>query len=116
MKAEMNDIQPAPVGFGIGSDRGPSRFQPGQTVRVRDDLFPIGHYRSPHYVRGKTGTIERILPYFLNPEEEGYGKNAGMTQRLYRVRFSQFDLWADYSGKERDVLEIEIFEPWLTEA
>ena len=112
----MKEIEPAPIGFGIGSDRGPSRFSLGQAVQVRDDLQPIGHYRTPHYVRGKQGTIERVLAYFLNPEEEGYGKNAGTTQRLYRVRFSQSTLWNDYNGQDSDVLEIEIFEPWLKEA
>ena len=60
--------------------------------------------------------IERVLPYFLNPEEEGYGKNAGITERLYRVRFTQTDLWSAYAGSVRDVLEIEIFEFWLSEA
>ena len=112
----MRDIEPAPVGFGIGSDRGRSRFALGQRVQVRDDLDPIGHYRTPHYVRGKKGTIQRVLAYFLNPEEEGYGKNAGTTQRLYRVRFSQSTLWETYNGSSSDVLEIEIFEPWLIEA
>lgn len=76
------DVEPPPVAVGIGLDRGPSRFAYGQRVRVRDDLQPIGHYRTPQYVRGKTGVIERVVPYFLNPEKEDYGKNVGMTERL----------------------------------
>ena len=112
----MHDIEPPPVAVGIGGCRGPSRFSSGQRVQVRDDLQPIGHYRTPHYVRGKIGVIERILPYFLNPEEEGYGKNAGITERLYRVRFAQSELWGTYTGSVNDVLEIEIFEFWLKEA
>ena len=110
------DIEPPPVAVGIGVDRGPSRFASGLRVRVRDDLQLIGHYRTPQYVRGKIGVIERVLPYFLNPEEEGYGKNAGITERLYRVRFAQTELLSAYEGSVKDVLEIEIFEFWLTEA
>ena len=60
--------------------------------------------------------IERILPYVLNMEEEGHGKNAGITQRLCRVRFAQSELWCTYKGSVNDVLEIDIFEFWLMEA
>lgn len=100
----------------IGECRGPSRFSSGQRVQVRDDLQPIGHYRTPHYVRGKIGVIERILSYSLNTEEEGHGKNAGITQRLCRVRLAQSELWGTYKGSVNDVLEIDIFEFWLKEA
>lgn len=58
----------------------------------------------------------RVLPYFLNPEEEGYGKNAGTTVRLYRVRLRQSELWPDYAGQPQDELQIEIYEHWLEKA
>ena len=35
---------------------------------------------------------------------------------LYRVRFQQRDLWANYSGSERDAVELEIYEHWLEPA
>ena len=99
----------------VGGDKCQSagKFAVGQSVQIRNDIQPIGHYRMPIYVRGKIGTIERILPCFINPEEEGYGKNAGTMDRLYRVRISQTKLWKDYNGSPSDVLEIEVFESWI---
>ena len=32
---------------------------------------------------------------------------------LYRVRFRQADIWADYDGPAEDHIEIEIYEFWL---
>jgi nitrile hydratase len=87
-------------------------FQQGQKVRV-SLRFPLGHYRTPVYIRGKEGTIERVLSEFLNPEEEGYGRNAGKLIRLYRVRFFQKEIWPNYQGSALDHLEIEIYEHWL---
>ena len=45
-----------------------ARFKPGDRVRVRR-ADPIGHIRTPAYVRGKTGEIERLCGEFANPEE-----------------------------------------------
>ena len=68
----------------VGGDKCQSagKFAVGQSVQIRNDIQPIGDYRTPIYVRGKIGTIERILPCFINPEEEGYGKNARTMDRL----------------------------------
>jgi hypothetical protein len=90
-------------------------FKVGQRVRIAR-RFPVGHYRTPVYVRGKTGTIERVLARFLNPEEEGFGRNKGGKIRLYRVRIKQRDLWPAYRGGAGDELQIEIYEPWLEPA
>ena len=90
-------------------------FKVGQRVRIAR-RFPVGHYRAPVYVRGKTGTIERVLARFLNPEEEGFGRNRGGKIRLYRVRIKQRDLWPAYRGGAGDELQIEIYEPWLEPA
>ena len=40
----------------------PTRFQPGQRVRVRD-ASPPGHLRTPWYVRGRIGEVERLLDW-----------------------------------------------------
>src|SRR3974377_1364737 len=57
------------------------RFAPGDRVRV-GVRFPIGHYRVPHYIRGKTAVIERVIePPAVNNEEEGFGRNAGSDGR-----------------------------------
>jgi nitrile hydratase len=90
-------------------------FAVGDTVRIATRL-PIGHYRTPTYVRGKTGRIERVLGRFVNPEEEAFGRNEGGEVRLYRVRLKQRDLWPDYRGSDADELQIEVFEHWLERA
>ena len=35
-------------------------FRPGERVRVME-RFPIGHYRVPLYLRGRTGVVERLV-------------------------------------------------------
>lgn len=90
----------------------PAPFRAGDRVRI-SKRWPVGHYRTPVYVRGKIGQIERVLDRFLNPEEEGYSKNAGQKVRLYRVRFKQHDLWPGYAGADADELQLEIYEHWL---
>lgn len=84
-----------------------------QTVQVRDDM-PPGHVRTPAYLRGKTGTVERILGPFPNPEQLAYGLK-GEAIPLYRVRFRMADLWADADSPD-DTLEAEIYAHWLTKA
>lgn len=104
---------PSPVGpLPDPVARPAARFAVGDRVRIARRR-PIGHYRTPVYVRGRVGEIERVLAHFLDPEEEGYGRNAGATARLYRVRLKQRDLWPDYAGAPDDELQIEVFEPWL---
>ena len=92
-----------------------TRFAAGQQVTIAR-RFPPGHLRTPYYCRGKTGTIERVLPPFLNPEEEGYGLYDRPQITLYRVRFRQHDLWSGYVGPQHDTVDIEIFEHWLEPA
>ena len=90
----------------------PPKYGIGDSVKV-SVRFPVGHYRVPMYVRGKEVTITRILGRYVNPEEEGFGKNAGNKLWCYLVTIPQQALWPSYMGKENDRLEIEIFEPWL---
>ncbi len=90
----------------------PARFHEGQRVRVMEK-FPIGHYRTPTYVRGGQGTIKKILGKYINPEKEAFGKNAGDKIWYYMVSFLQKELWDKYKGQDTDILEIEIFENWL---
>jgi nitrile hydratase len=91
------------------------RFSPGDRARIVE-ANPPGHRRVPVYARGRHGTIERICGEFANPEELAYGF-AGLPKRpLYRVRIRQADIWPDYAGPEKDVLELEIYEHWLEPA
>ena len=89
-----------------------SRYQTGDTVRILQRNQP-GHVRTPIYVRGKTGVVERIVGSFPNPELLAYG-HAGLPYKvLYRVNFKQLELWPDYDGAADDTLEIEIYEHWM---
>jgi nitrile hydratase len=91
------------------------RFEVGERVRVRK-AAPLGHIRTPFYIRGHEGTIERLCGSFPNPEELAQMRDGLPAQPLYRVRFRQKDVWPDYRGADSDVLEIEIFQHWLEKA
>ena len=83
------------------------------TVRQFD---PPGHVRTPSYIRGKTGIIERVLEAFPNPEERAYGRSGEPKQVLYRVRFLQRDVWQGYVGAATDTIDVEIYQHWLEPA
>lgn len=87
-------------------------FKPGDTVRVRK-AYPLGHIRTPFYIRGHSGVVERLCGSFGNPEELAQMRNGEPRQPLYRVRFRQTDVWPEYDGNKEDVLEVEIFQHWL---
>ncbi len=88
-------------------------FRVGDRVRIRT-LSPVGHYRVPLYVRGKSGSIEAvILPPGIDNEDEGFGRNAGVKGYYYRIAIPLPELWPGYSGSPRDGFRIEIFETWL---
>lgn len=88
-------------------------FARGDRIRIKDRT-PIGHYRVPHYLRGKAGIIEIIIePVAVDNEEEGYGRNAGARLHYYRIAVPLTEIWDDYVGTERDRLHIEIYETWL---
>ena len=89
-----------------------ARVKPGEEVRVMQ-AYPLGHVRTPFYIRGKTGTIERYCGSFPNPEELAQMRDGLPPVPLYRVKFRQRDVWPDYRGSSNDVLEIEIFQHWL---
>jgi hypothetical protein len=89
-----------------------ARFRPGEAVRVRK-ACPLGHIRTPYYIRGHGGVIERLCGSFGNPEELAQMRSGEPRQPLYRVRFRQQDVWPDYRGNAEDLLEVEIFQHWL---
>jgi len=91
------------------------RFAAGDRVRILD-LGKPGHVRTPFYVRGRCGTIERLCGMFENPEERAYGREGRARIPLYRVHLRQRDLWPDYGGAPHDTLEIEIYDHWLAPA
>lgn len=92
-----------------------ARFQTGERVRVRR-APSMGHVRTPSYIKGKEGFIERFCGEFANPEELAYARSGLPKQPLYRVRFDQRHVWPDYGGRKEDTVDVEIYEHWLEPA
>jgi hypothetical protein len=90
------------------------RFKVGDRVVVKR-AFPPGHRRTPYYIRGKEGVIERICGAYPNPEELAYGFDGEPRKVLYRVSFPQRQVWSNYRGAAHDLIEMEIYEHWLDE-
>jgi nitrile hydratase len=89
------------------------KFQPGDLVRVLT-FDPQTHVRTPAYVRGKQGWIERVHGEFRNPESLAYGGDGLPQQPLYLVGFRQSDLWhARYAESPADSLYVDLYEHWL---
>jgi hypothetical protein len=88
------------------------RYRPGQRVRVAARLHE-GHHRTPGYVKGKLGSIERAHSSFTNPETRAYGADGLPRQQLYLVSFAQHDVWPQYSGGRHDRIYLDLFEHWL---
>jgi len=89
------------------------RFAAGTSVRVKRDFPELRgpcHIRTPHYLRGLPGTVERGLGSFPNPEDLAFGRPAAAVP-LYHVRFVQPGLFGE--GSAGDTLLVEIFEHWL---
>ncbi len=80
-------------------------------VRVKT-MMPPGHVRTPAYLRGKEGVIERTLGRFKNPEQLAYGLPAE-EKPLYRVRFTMGEVWGDQAECPTDTLDAEIYAHWL---
>jgi hypothetical protein len=91
------------------------KFRPGERVKVMK-AYPLGHVRTPYYIRGKSGVIERVCGAFPNPEELAQMRNGLPAQPLYRVRFAQTEVWPDYRGARADTIDVEIFQHWLDSA
>ncbi|CAA9461790.1 MAG: Nitrile hydratase beta subunit [uncultured Rubrobacteraceae bacterium] len=89
-----------------------ARFAPGDPVRVRPGAKP-GHVRTPDYLKGKAGEVERVLGAFPNPEDLAYGLSGKPERVLYKVGFSQRSLWPDYEGPAEEQLYADVFEHWL---
>lgn len=83
-------------------------------VRVKSAM-PPGHIRTPAYLRGKTGVIERPLGEFGNPEQLAYGLKA-QKKPLYRVRFTMLEIWGDSAENPTDTIDAEIYAHWLEKA
>jgi nitrile hydratase subunit beta len=92
------------------------KLAPGDTVRVRDD-WPEAkgakvHIRTPHFVRGRTGRIERFIGEFADPEALAFGKPGLPKIGLYMVAFERDALFpGTVRGKE--TLTADLYDTWL---
>jgi hypothetical protein len=109
----MTTNQWMPIPAIVNADGEVPRFHPGDRVEI-STRFPIGHYRVPLYIRGKTAVVETVIePSAVNNEEEGFGRNAGVKRHYYRLAIPLTELWPGYAGSANDGLRIEVFENWL---
>lgn len=86
---------------------------PGTRVRVRDarpEVLAPMHLRTPHYLRGREGTILRHLGRFPNPEAIAFAR-PGELRDLYHVLFAQPPIWQE--GEVGDEIMVELYEHWL---
>jgi nitrile hydratase subunit beta len=90
-------------------------YAAGHRVRVSARSHD-GHHRTPGYLKGKTGTIERSHASFTNPETRAYGADGLPKLPLYLVGFAQRDVWPDYRGRESDRIYADLYEHWLEDA
>ncbi len=88
-------------------------FKPGDAVRAKN-ITPPTHTRLPRYVRGRIGTIERVIGCHVFPDSnaQGAGENP---QWLYTVRFDSRELWGD-DGDPSVAVSIDAWEPYLVPA
>ena len=92
-----------------------TRFKVGDQVRI-SDREEVRHHRVPAYVKGHTGTVERVCQAQGSPELLALGESGEPKQTVYRVHINQNQLWPEYPGPALDTLEIEVFEHWLDPA
>lgn len=90
------------------------KFRAGDRVTVKFE-DRSGHIRTPWYIRGKTGWIERVYGDFLNPESLAFGRDGLPRRTLYLVAFNQADIFGKSVGAKDKVL-VDIYEHWLDPA
>jgi len=74
-----------------------------------------GHHRTPSYIKGKTGRVERVHAAFRNPETSAYGGDGLPEMPLYLVSFARSDLWPGARPAEGHRVYVDVFEHWLEE-
>jgi nitrile hydratase len=114
----------------IREDDESPRFGTGDFVRVKQYLsnaeWRRPHIRTPGYIYGVAGTIERVCGQHGDPSFLAFGLEAPKVQ-LYRVRFRQKDIWPEQfedpggggggaADSTTDMVEVEVYEHWLEPA
>jgi nitrile hydratase subunit beta len=88
----------------------------GDKVRVRND-WPEAkgekvHIRTPHFVRGRVGRVERFIGEFANPETLAFGGDGLPKIALYMVAFERGDLFPG-TVQGRETLTADLYDTWL---
>jgi nitrile hydratase len=97
-------------------------FQVGDKVRVHHENYATRwvkpHLRTPGYLFGKVGVIQKCCGSYPNPEYFAYHNTDNTSHRepLYRVRFNQKLIWDRYEGNSDDTIDVEIYQHWLMPA
>jgi nitrile hydratase len=91
----------------------PARYRLGQRVATR--AAPVDHHtRLPAYLRGRTGTVERILGchVYADSHAQGLGEDS---QWLYTVCFDARELWGTEAAPG-DGVSFDAWQPYLEPA
>jgi len=86
------------------------KFTVGDAVRAKT-INPLGHTRSPRYVRGRRGVIDRDHGVFVFPDTSAHGRGPS-PQHVYSVRFAARELWGPEAGP-RDAVYVDLWDDHL---
>jgi nitrile hydratase beta subunit len=84
-------------------------FKVGDRVRARQDGIST-HTRLPAYVRGRTGTIERVCGNHVLPDASAIGEERA--EPLYTVMFDAGALWPEAKGR-RERIHLDLWQSYL---
>ena len=90
-------------------------FQVGQKVRIQSREAE-GHIRTPAYLMGKIGIVNRQKGFYRKPEDLAYGKGDEELAPLYSIQIQQSEVWPAYEGRPQDTILADLFEYWLESA
>ena len=105
--------------FGEVQQQSFDSYEPGELVRVKHESSHVTTWRRPHlrtpgYLFGATGIVERHMGSFADPSLLAYGVQGAPTLPLYRVRFTLGDLWSGAEPEEADsTITVDLYSNWL---
>ncbi|KAI9011814.1 nitrile hydratase [Hyaloraphidium curvatum] len=97
-------------------------FAVGDRVTVKPELtksrWRKPHLRTPGYIFGCSGIVERVAGVFPNPEVGAFRISHQIMSPLYRVRFNLKDVWPENPDGENNntTIDVEIYQHWLVPA
>ena len=92
-----------------------SELRPGQRVRVGDREHE-GHHRTPDYLKGKSGTVERVMRRFATPRRAPTAPTGFPSSRSTSSASRSATCGPTTAATGDDRLYVDIFEHWLQEA